>query len=208
MRAVAGYEAALQSGVGTLVDGRGRTRPLPVPLWLADASEADLALLGRCSGPTLDVGCGPGRMTAALTARGKPALGIDISALAVRMTVARGGVALRRNVFDSVPRIGAWVTVLLADGNIGIGGDPVALLRRCRALLAPTGSVLLDLESPGTGLVLEKVRIEQPGTVGGWFRWCWLGVDALPAVADAAGLAVQQVWANGHRWQARLAVAR
>lgn len=207
MSAVARYEAALQSGVGTLVDRHGRNRPLPVPLWLADASETDLAMLAHCSGPTLDVGCGPGRMTAALTARGNPALGIDVSALAVRMTVARGGLALRRNVFDQVPGAGAWSTVLLADGNIGIGGDPVALLRRCAALAAPTGSVLLDLEPPGTGLVVEKVRIEQSGSAGGWFRWCWLGIDALPAVADAAGLAVREIWANGNRWQTRLAVS-
>lgn len=205
--AVARYESALLERVGTLVDERGQQRPLPIPLWLADASTADLALLARCSGPTLDVGCGPGRMTAALTARGTPALGIDISALAVRMTLARGGLALRRDVFDALPGFGGWSTVLLADGNIGIGGDPVALLRRCAALLAPAGSVVLDLEPPGSGLVVKKVRIEQPGSVGGWFRWCWLGVDALPAVVNAAGLAAQQVWANGDRWQARLAAA-
>ena len=30
-----------------------------------------------------------------------------------------------------------WRTVLLADGNVGIGGDAVRLLRRVRALLAP-----------------------------------------------------------------------
>ena len=208
MSAVAGYEAALRSGVGTLVDGQGRHRSLPVPLWLAEASETDLALLARCGGPTLDVGCGPGRMTAALTTTGRPALGIDISALAVRMTVARGGLALRRNVFHPIPGLGAWSTVLLADGNIGIGGDPVALLRRCAALLAPTGSVVLDVEPPGAGLVVEKLRIEQPGSAGGWFRWCWLGVDALAAVAAAAGLSVKQVWAGGSRWHATLAVPR
>ena len=208
MTAVARYETALLERVGTLVDERGQHRPLPIPLWLADASTVDLALLDRCSGPTLDVGCGPGRMTAALTARGTPALGIDISALAVRMTLARGGLALHRNVFDALPGLGGWSTVLLADGNVGIGGDPGALLRRCAALLGPAGSVVLDVEPPGSGLVVEKVRFEQPGSVGGWFRWCWLGVDALPAAGDAAGLVVEQVWTTGSRWQARLVAAR
>ena len=56
-----------------------------------------------------------------------------------------------RSVFQPVPGEGGWDTVLLADGNIGIGGDPVALLTRCRELLAPAGRVLVELDPPGHG---------------------------------------------------------
>ena len=50
-----------------------------------------------------------------------------------------GGPALRRSVFDPLPGEGRWGTALLLDGNIGIGGDP-------RALLAPDWR---ELRRPG-----------------------------------------------------------
>lgn len=198
------YDAALRSGTGVLVNSSGRSRAMPIPLWVADASGTDHALLERCIGPTMDVGCGPGRMAAALTARGVPTLGIDISALAVRMTNARGGVALQRGVFDELPGQGRWAHLLLADGNIGIGGDPVHLLRRCAQLLAPGGSVLLDLDPPGAGVLVEKVHIEQAGMRSGWFRWCWVGADKIADLAASAGLQVRQIWLADDRWQAQL----
>nr|WP_246122422.1 class I SAM-dependent methyltransferase [Actinoallomurus bryophytorum] len=41
-------------------------------------------MLKHCHGPTIDLGCGPGRLVQALTARGVRALGIDTSPWAVR----------------------------------------------------------------------------------------------------------------------------
>ena len=87
-------------------------------------------MLAHCVGPTLDVGCGPGRMSAHLAGRGRCVLGIDVVREAVDQTRARGVSALLRDVFAPLPGEGRWDTALLADGNIGIGGDPVALLRR------------------------------------------------------------------------------
>ena len=49
----------------------------------ATPTRADLALLAHCTGRTLDIGCGPGRLTAALAALGHVVLGIDV--------VQRGG---------------------------------------------------------------------------------------------------------------------
>ena len=62
----------------------------------------------------------------------------------------RGGAALRRDVFDTLPGEGRWETALLADGNVGIGGDPVALLRRLREVLDPRGRVVAEVAAPGT----------------------------------------------------------
>ena len=50
-----------------------------------------------------------------------------------RLTQDRGAAALCRDVFDPLPARDAGPRALLADGNVGIGGDPVALLRRIRA---------------------------------------------------------------------------
>ena len=112
---------------------------LPVHEWMRPVSHADRALLGHCRGATLDVGCGPGRMSAHLAASGHVVLGVDIVREAVEQARRRGVAALRRNAFDTLPGEGRWDTVLLADGNIGIGGAPVRLLRRAGELLNCAG---------------------------------------------------------------------
>ena len=63
-------------------------------------------------------------------------------------------------MFGDVPCAGRWRTALLLDGNVGIGGAPVALLRRTRELLAPGGAALVELDPPGAPTVRTRVRIE------------------------------------------------
>ena len=86
-------------------------------------SGADELFAARCEGPVLDIGCGPGRFVEALASRGIPVLGVDISRSAVDQTSRRGVCALFRDINDRLPGEGRWGTVLLVDGNIGIGGD-------------------------------------------------------------------------------------
>ena len=195
------FETALLGRHCWLELGTGERIELPVARWHTDRPDpGDELLLGRCEGPTVDLGCGPGRLTAALTARGIVTLGVDSSPVAVRLTRQRGGVALRRDVFGRLPGEGRWQHVLLADGNIGIGGDPVALLRRTAALLTTGGTALIELAPPGTGLRRERVRVEG----GGWFSWAWLGVDALSRAAEAAGLRLGWTATTAGRWFAAL----
>lgn len=177
----------------------GRRFELPISRWLggpnATAAEraADQAMLSRCDGVTVDLGCGPGRFTAALTARGVAALGVDSSAVAVRMTIARGAVAMQRDMFGPLPATGRWARVLLADGNIGIGGDPVRVLRRAAELLAPGGVAVVELEPPGHGVAYSTLRIETENAVGEWFHWAHIGVDAVADVAASAGMQLLEV---------------
>src|SRR5204863_7462240 len=90
------------------------------------------ARLAAMAAPVLDVGCGPGRLVVGLARRGAVALGVDPAPAAVALARGRGAAVLQRSVFDPLPGHGRWRTIVLADGNIGIGGDPVRLLRRCR----------------------------------------------------------------------------
>ena len=125
----------------------GRRTPLRAEEWTR-AVPGDGSILDRCKGHTLDVGSGPGRLTVALAERGVPALGIDVTPYAVWLARSSGALALRRDVFGTVPGTGRWATLLLADGNIGIGGDPGTLLRRVAELIMPGGQALGEVEPP------------------------------------------------------------
>lgn len=182
-----------------LGSGDGERVRLPLERWMGGpaASAADRAadeeMLSDCSGPTLDLGCGPGRLTALLTERGVRALGVDLSPTAVEMTISRGADALRRNIFAPLPGLGQWRHVLLADGNIGIAGDPLRVLRRAAALLAPGGVVIAEVEPPTStsGIRVEQVRWETEALQGHWFDWARVGLDAVPTLAAQAGLRVE-----------------
>lgn len=198
------YENALAGWVrAELEHADGRRSPLPVERWLR-VTPGDSSLLDRCQGPTLDVGSGPGRLTVALAERGLPTLGIDITPYAVRLARSAGAVALLRDVFDAVPGTGRWPTVLLADGNIGIGGNPVALLKRVTELLMPGGQALVEVGSPGTPLRREQVRLCHNGLAGPWFPWADIGADHIGGLAREVGLAGAEVWSDSGRWFAAL----
>lgn len=199
------FEPGLSRGRVCLELPDGHRISLPVDRWHAGPTDCDEVLLRACAGPTLDLGCGPGRLTAALTARGVAALGVDISPLAVALTRDRGAAALHRSVFDRLPAEGRWQHALLADGNIGIGGNPAALLGRTAELLCPGGTALIELDPPGTGLRQGRARVTSGiGLPSGWFDWAWLGVDALAGIASGTGLRPAWVAGRDGRWFAEL----
>ena len=207
MSAAALFDAAFRN----VVSGRTATFTVRHPAggvhrfepeqWCRDALPGDSALLGPCTGSTLDVGCGPGRLAAALAAGGTPALGIDVSPAAVRLARSRGATALCRDVFQPLPGAGRWRHVLLADGNIGIGGDPVRLLARCRGLLGPGGRVHAELASPGTASWAGRTAVT--GSDAG-LPWAVLSLDDLATPAAAAGLRILDSRRRAGRWFATL----
>jgi SAM-dependent methyltransferase len=173
-----------------LVSDRGERIALAVDRWRTDADEIERALLATVPDPVLDVGCGPGRIVAALAAAGRLALGVDPSPSAIAEAGRRRAPALRRSVFDPLPGEGRWGAVLLLDGNVGIGGDPVALLTRAAALLRPGGVVVAEVDPPGTPTQALTVRIEPAGAAGPgpWFPWARVSADAVGDLATRAGL--------------------
>jgi SAM-dependent methyltransferase len=181
----------------------GRRTPLRAEEWTR-AVPGDGSILDRCKGHTLDVGSGPGRLTVALAERGVPALGIDVTPYAVWLARSSGALALRRDVFGAVPGTGRWATLLLADGNIGIGGDPGTLLRRVAELIMPGGRALVEVEPPGAPMLVEQVRLRQGVTLSDWFPWAWIGADQIGDLGQTAGLAVTEIWTDSGRWFAAL----
>jgi SAM-dependent methyltransferase len=196
------YEQAL-SGVGelSLLADDGTVVALAVSRYLAEADDADETVLSRCEAPVLDVGCGPGRMVSALARKGVAVLGVDIADYAVELAQRRGGIALNRDVFDRVPGEGRWPTILVLDGNVGIGGDVTTLLRRLRDLVAARG--VLIVEASADRAVTEQVlqvRFARDGhPTGPEFSWAVVSADALSERARECGLAVIDQWSIGER---------
>jgi len=183
------------------------------PLWADDwrrLRPGDASLIDRCSGPTLDVGSGPGRLAVELAERGVPTLGINVAPHAVRIARSAGSLTLLRDLFGRVPGTGRWMIVLLADGTVGIGGDPAALLQRVAELLAPCGRALVEVQPPGRELRRERVRLRHcrghghGHQAGDWFPWAQVGADQLSGIAGEAGLPVAETWSSGGRWFATL----
>jgi SAM-dependent methyltransferase len=172
--------------------------------WCGSLRPGDHGLLSRCTGPTLDIGCGPGRLTAGLVATGRTALGVDTSAEAVRQARRRGAPARHGCVFAPVPGEGTWQHILLADGNIGIGGDPYRLLTRCRELLTTGGQVLVELNPPGTPTWQGTAALRYDGRTGPPFPWAIVGADDLDALARRNALSIVETWTEAGRCFARL----
>jgi len=195
------YTTALRAGRGPLFLRRadGWLLPLEVERWCARADRVDLDVLDRCEGAVLDVGCGPGRLVAELAAQGRTVLGIDVSETAVDRAVRLGGPALRRSVFDPLPGEGRWGTVLLMDGNVGIGGDPRALLDRAAELLSPGGLLIAETLPVDVDERAEVQVVDLTLAPGGTFRWARLGTPALLRYADRAAWGAVRQWADGGR---------
>jgi SAM-dependent methyltransferase len=208
------YGAALRRAAAggrggvALVDAEGESLAwLDASLWVGELIAGDHGLLDRCAGPTLDVGCGPGRLTEALRRADVPVLGVDVSPEAVRQARRRGAPALRADVFDPLPGEGTWRTILLADGNIGIGGDPTRLLRRCADLLDPAGAVLAEVRPPGERGWRATVALRDATRQSTAFPWATVGAYEIHHLADRATLRVGHLWTEAGRWFALLTAA-
>lgn len=187
-----------------LRDDAGERLTLHPDRWHSSPSAGERRLLAALDAPVLDVGCGPGRITEALAKHGVMALGVDPAPAAAALARSKGCPVLQRSVFDRLPGERRWGTVLLLDGNLGIGGDPRRLLHRCGALVRPGGSIVVEVEAPGTRSRSCRARLERNGERGPWFAWAVVGVGAIDQVASDTGLAVRSIESFEHRWIAVL----
>jgi SAM-dependent methyltransferase len=180
---------------------------LDLERWDYPASDDELAVLDAVTGPVLEIGCGPGRLVAALAARGVPALGIDVTNDATRRAARNGAPVLQYSVFDRIPGEGRWPTVLVFDGSIGIGGDPARLLARAALLLAPRGVVIAEVDAPGRPSTRGSAALGSEDELISQVPWASIGMDDIVEVAARAGLRVERATCRADRWFVWLAPA-
>lgn len=198
-------DAAFAGVACELVRADGRAKRFMAHRWTGPATAVDVALfVDPCTGATLDVGCGPGRLTVAISEKGLPALGIDISAEAVRLARERGAAAMQLDVLREQPEGWKWTNVLLADGNIGLGGDPALLLRRLLTNLEPGGTMLVELAGPGVRADRQRIHLRVGDRTCDPFDWATLGTDEIDRVAASAGMTVLGVRSLAGRYVATL----
>lgn len=172
---------------------------IDVARWTGAADAVDRLVVSRCEAPVLDLGSGPGRLVQALTDSGQPALGVDISAAAVDLSLRRGAPAIRARIEDPLPAEGRWGTVLLIDGNIGIGGDVHRLLTRCRALVCPGGLIICEVDTSTDGHDQADLILRSRDTSSPTLAWSRIGAAALTSLAAHLDLWVSEEWSAGGR---------
>lgn len=167
--------------------------------WFDEPDDVDLLAIDGLDTPVLDVGCGPGRIVAHLAAAGITALGVDVNEQAIGRARSLGAPALRRSVFDPLPGEGRWGAAVLLDGNIGIGGDPVVLLTRLRALLRNGGRVVAEVQGHDVDTRIVDACISLDGVDTEWFKWAIVSTTCVGDIAVAAGLDLLTVRSIGSR---------
>jgi SAM-dependent methyltransferase len=184
----------------------GETLELDLGRWHDPATDEEVDLLDTVDGPVIDLGCGPGRLVVQLASQRVPALGVDSSPSAIALARLRGATVLQRDIFGPLPGEGRWGTALLFDGNVGIGGDPARLLRRCSELIGRRGEVVAEVQPPGTSWRRLTAWFERDGRRSESFAWAVVGADAIAGLARKAGLEVASLAPTpSGRWFARLA---
>jgi glycosyltransferase A (GT-A) superfamily protein (DUF2064 family)/SAM-dependent methyltransferase len=196
---------AAYAGISTISNapetlmGQQCALPLDTSRWSGPADAVDLVVVARCEPPVIDLGCGPGRMVQALSESGRPALGVDISSVAVEMSMTRGGLALRRRIDERLPAEGRWGTALLMDTNIGLGGDVAALLARCVDLVIPGGLIICEVDRLPDRHEVHSVVLQTEEVASAPLPWARIGAAALVRVATSLDLLLMEEWSSGDR---------
>ena len=159
----------------------------------------DALVMARCQAPVLDLGCGPGRMVRGLTERGRAALGVDISAVAVAISLAGGGPALRRVG-------GPAATGRRAVGDRAADGRQHRdrrrrrrLLGRCRTLVVRGGLVLCEVDPDPDRDDVHDVVLRSGSAASRPLPWARIGRRTLLRFAAGQDLTVEEEWSGGGR---------
>lgn len=137
--------------------------------WAEEGEPAELALLGEVlrehPGPSLEVGCGSGRLLLPLLQKGHDVEGLELSGEMLAMCRAAAedlslDAVLHEGdmtTFDSGKR---YASLLVPAFTLQLAADPAAVLSHFRTLLAPDGVIYLSVFIPFAELHKELLEGE------------------------------------------------
>lgn len=134
-----------------------RERPLPGPV-----RERYRVITELCHGGVLELGCGRGRLVAAIARAGLPVRGIELNAEKVALGLERcPELDLRQgDILELSPRDGRYDTVVLAEVIEHVAEDVGArMLDRAWALVAPGGRLIVSV--PNEDLVPHRNHLTE-----------------------------------------------
>ena len=166
-------------------------------------------------GRVLDVGCGAGRHSLYLQARGLDVLGVDNSPLCLEVCRQRGVRQVQGFSLTQLSvRLGVFDTILMLGNNFCLVGNPRRarwLLRRLAAMTKPQGRILAGLRDPyqtnqpehleyharnrsrGRLSGQARIRVRYKKTVTPWIEFLMLSPDELGALVEGTPWRVKTV---------------
>jgi SAM-dependent methyltransferase len=172
-------------------------------------SSLERSAMRSVQGRVLDVGCGAGRVALHLQRRGHAVVGIDVSALAVKVCALRGVEVVRAMPVTQVDgRLGAFDTIVMMGNNLGLLASRERagwLLRRFHRLTTERGRIIAtSLDAARTmnpdhlsyqrtnrrrgrmpGQVRLRARYRTLATP--WFDYLFMSPDELEAITQGTG---------------------
>jgi len=156
-----------------------------------------LAILGRQPERVLDLGCGEGWLLRALADRGIDAVGVDGDAVLVEAARAAGSSAVHKASYEQLAAeevdIGGDYDLVCANFAL-LHQDIIPLLAAMKALLAPSGTVVIQSLHPwsmANGVYQDGWREESfAGFAGQWqpMPWYFRTLASWLNALDMAGL--------------------
>jgi len=167
-------------------------------------------------GRVLDVGCGAGRHSLYLQARGHDVLGIDVSPLAIKVAKLRGLRKARVLAVTKVSkRLGKFDTIVMLGNNFGLFGDAKRakwLLARYRSITNDDARIIVESVNPhATDNTCHKsyhwrnrrrgrmpgqlrIRVRYQNYVTPWFDYLLVSPDEMKKLLRGTGWRVAKLF--------------
>ncbi len=203
------YDRALDGERCWLRHDDGRVDRLPVRSWLGgrNADERfDHAVVGLCNGPTIDWVAALDVWWRTWSSAECPRSGSTSRPPPSSWRAAAAPRPCAATCSNRCRGPAGGTTVLLADGNVGLGGDPRRICGGPANCCVSGGRCVAEFDSAIDGIDTGWVRLESSRTIGPWFRWASVGIDCAARLADDVGLAVDGSPPDRRRVVASLAV--
>lgn len=177
----------------------------PYREWSVEQQEAMTYVRGR----VLDIGCGAGRIALYLQEQGHEIVAIDISPLAVEVSLQRGVRDVRLLSINQInSRLGTFDTIVMMGNNFGLFGNfrrARWLLRRWHGMTSPEARIIAQTLDPyqtdnpdhlayhawnrqrGRMGGQARIRVRYKRSIGPWFDYLFVSREEMSDLVAGTG---------------------